>query len=256
MPGRGSRAYNPRVSETGEPSVYRRIRELQESERPREKLLRHGPELLTEAELIAIVLGSGMPGENVIDFARRLLESMGNLPGLVRADARSLQRTKGLGPAKAAQVAAAIELGRRVQQIDPEQRPALTSPEAVYRQIGSRLIGKAREELLVLALDTKGRLLGAPAVVGGTVNTVSIRPAEVFREPVVLSATSAILVHNHPSGDPRPSPQDVAVTAELVAAGELLGIAVQDHVIVGQNTWVSMQREGMGFKRGNGARGS
>lgn len=237
------------MSETDPPAAYRRIRELQESERPREKLLRHGPERLTDAELIAIVLGSGMPGENVIDFSRRLLETMGNLPGLVRADARSLQRAKGLGPAKAAQIAAAIELGRRVQQIDPEQRPSLTTPEAVYRHIGSRLIGKPKEELLVLALDTKGRLLGSPSVLSGTVNTVTIRPSEVFREPVVLSATSAILVHNHPSGDPRPSPQDVAVTAELVAAGELLGIAVQDHVIVGQNTWVSMQREGLGFGR-------
>ncbi|MGE5597041.1 MAG: RadC family protein [Hyphomicrobiales bacterium] len=226
---------------------YRRIRELHESDRPREKLLAHGPEVLSDAELVAIVIGSGLRGENVIELSRRILDDLGHLAGLVRSDARSLQRARGLGPAKAAQVAAAIELGRRVQQIDPEQRPLLTSPEAVYRFAGSRLLGKTREQLLVLSLDTKGRLIGAPQATPGHVSAVAVRAAEVFREPIVLEATSVILVHNHPSGDPAPSPQDVAVTRDLVAAGQLLGIEVLDHVIVGQSRFVSMQREGLGF---------
>jgi DNA repair protein RadC len=234
------------MSENGR-ATYRSIRELDERDRPREKLLLHGPSVLSEAELLAIVLGSGLAGENVVDLARRILESTGNLPGLVRADARSLQRAKGVGPAKAAQIAAAIELGRRVQQIDPEQRPQLTSPEAVFRHFGSRLLGRASECLLVLSLDTKGRLLGAPSSLDGGVSAVTIRPADVFREPVVLAATSVVLVHNHPSGDPSPSPQDVAVTRELLSAGELLGITVQDHVIVGQGRFVSMRSEGLAF---------
>ncbi|MCK9519825.1 MAG: DNA repair protein RadC [Dehalococcoidia bacterium] len=241
------------MSENGT-AAYRSIRELDEGDRPREKLLRHGPGVLSEAELLAIVLGSGLQGENVLDMARRVLETMGNLPGLVRADTRVIQRAKGVGPAKAAQIAAAIELGRRVQQIDPEQRPQLTSPEAVYRHFGSLLLGRTNESLLVLSLDTKGRLLGAPSSLDGTVNAVNIRPAEVFREPVVLAATSVILVHNHPSGDPQPSPQDVAVTRELVTAGQVLGITVHDHVVVGQGSYVSMRTEGLAFRKNGGKR--
>lgn len=245
-------AYYSRVSEQ-RTAPYRSIRELDETERPREKLLRHGPSVLSDAELLAIVLGSGLRGENVIDLARRVLETVGNLPGLVRADTRALQRTKGLGPAKAAQVAAAIELGQRVQQIDPEQRPLLTSPDAVFRHFGSRLLGRPKESLLVLSLDTKGRLIGAPATFEGNVNAVSIRAAEVFKDPVILEAKSVIFVHNHPSGDPSPSPQDVAVTEALIQAGEVLEIPVNDHIIVGQGSYVSMYREGLAFRR-NGRR--
>ena len=224
---------------------YRTIRELADDERPRERLLSHGPGVLSDADLVAIVLGSGLRGENVVDLARRILETMGGLPGLVRADAKAFQRAKGLGPAKAAQLAAAIELGRRVQQIDPGERQALTSPEAVFSLLGGRLLGKTKEELYVLSLDTKGRLLGSAVAVAGGVRSVCMRMADVFREPIVLEATSVIVAHNHPSGDPAPSRQDIEVTQELVAAGELLGITVQDHVIIGQRRFVSLHREGL-----------
>jgi DNA repair protein RadC len=236
------------------PVPYRTIRELAGDERPRERLLHHGPGVLSDAELIAIVLGSGVPGENVVDMARRLVESQGGLAGLLRADAKALQRTRGLGPAKAAQLAAAIELGRRVQRVEPDHRPLMTSPEAVFAHLSGRVLGRTKEQLYVLALDTKGRLLGKAAEVPGGVNAVGARPAEVFREPIVLAATSVILAHNHPSGDPRPSPQDVAVTNELVAAGELLDIAVLDHVVIGQNSFVSMHREGFAFKKSGRSR--
>lgn len=230
---------------TDAPAAYRTIRELSADERPRERLLRHGPEVLGEAELIAIVLGSGVPGENVLDLARRILDDAGGLAGLLRGGASALQRTRGLGPAKAAQVAAAIELGRRAQRLEPESRPQLTSPDAVFQLLGPRLQGKPQEELYALALDTKGRLLGGLRPIGGGVNAVNVRPAEVFREPVVLQATSVVLAHNHPSGDPRPSPQDIATTKELVAAGRHLEIRVDDHVILGQGTFVSLRREGL-----------
>jgi len=230
----------------GRPS-YRTIRELADDERPRERLLRHGPGVLSDAELVAIVLGSGIRGENVIDLARRMIEGAGGLAGLVRADAKSLQRTRGLGPAKAAQLTAAVELGRRVGRLAPDSRPQLTSPEAVFALMGPLFLGKTREQLYVLSLDTRGRMVGSPQPLGGGISSVPVRAAEVFREPVLLEASSVILVHNHPSGDPRPSPQDVAVTRDLIAAGELLGLAVLDHVVIGQGRFVSMQREGYGF---------
>ena len=138
-----------------------------------------------------------------------------------------------------------MELGRRLQGIEAAERPALNSPESVFSYIGGRLLGKTREELYVLSLDTRGRLLGAPAVVGGGVRTVSLRPAELFREPILLEATSVIFAHNHPSGDPAPSQQDINVTRDLVEAGELLGIAVHDHLVIGQNRFVSMRRDGL-----------
>lgn len=230
--------------------MYRTIRELSDDERPRERLLRHGPEVLGDAELIAIVLRSGMPGENVVDMARGLVASLGGLAGLVRADPKALQRVRGLGPAKAAQLSAAVELGRRVQRIDPDERPQLLSPEAVFALLGPRLLGQTKEWLYALALDTRGRLVGAISpVLGGSVNAVNVRAAEVFREAIVVEAVSIILAHNHPSGDPRPSAQDVAVTKTLIAAGELLDLAVLDHVVIGQKSFVSLQREGYGFER-------
>jgi len=227
---------------------YRTMREFADDERPRERLLRHGPAVLGDAELIAIVLGSGIRGENVMDLARRLVESEGGLDGLVRADVQSLQRARGLGPAKAAQLAAAIELGRRLQQLDPDARPVLARPEAIFAFMAPRLLGRPKEELHVLALDAGNRLLGAPMRVPGGVNMVPVRTAEVFREAIVQHATSVVLVHNHPSGDPRPSRPDVAITRDLIAAGELLQIAVHDHIVVGHGKYVSMKRDGYAFR--------
>ena len=225
----------------------RTMRELATDDRPREKLLRHGAEVLSDAELVAIVRGSGMPGENVLDLARRLLDTSLGLAGLVRADPSGLQRTRGLGPAKAAQVAAAIELGRRVGQLDVNARPFMDTPEQVFAFLGPRLSGLAQERLYALSLDTRGRLLGSSIVIEGTINAVSFRNAEVFREAVVLRATSIILAHNHPSGDPRPSPQDVSTTKSAFAAGSALDIELLDHVIIGQGRFYSLKREGQAF---------
>lgn len=174
--------------EDGAESVYRTIRELATDDRPRERLLAHGPENLNTADLVAVVAGSGTVGENAVDLARRLMADIGGLPGLVRADATSLMRVKGLGPAKTAQLLAAIELGRRIHRIDPSDRPLLTTPEAVFAYMSGRLRDKPKEELHVLSLDTRGRLLGAAMVISGGVNSVGARPAEVFREPTVLHA--------------------------------------------------------------------
>ncbi len=232
---------------------YRTIREFAKDDKPRERLIAHGPSRLSEAELIAIILGSGIRGENVIDLARRVVDEQGKLSGLARADVKSLKKVRGLGDAKATQLVAAIELGRRVQLVTPSDRELLNSPEAVFGYLGPRLVGESRERLFVLSLDPKGRLLGGHYEVDGGVSAVRARPAEVFRDPVVLEATSVILAHNHPSGDPRPSAQDVGVTEELIKAGKLLDIEVLDHIVIGLNSFVSLQREGLAF-RSNGKR--
>jgi DNA repair protein RadC len=224
------------------------MREFAGDERPRERLIKHGPSVLADAELVAIILGSGQRGENVLDFARRILNGLGGVTALARADAALLQSVKGLGPARAAQLAAAIELGRRVQQADPEARPLLTTPEAVAALLGPRLAGKPREEVYALPLDSRGRLVGALAPVSnGAANAVALRPAEAFREAILAQAVSVVLAHNHPSGDPRPSPQDVALTRQLIKAGDLLDIIVADHVILGAQSFVSFKRDGYAF---------
>ncbi|MGH2634035.1 MAG: RadC family protein [Tepidiformaceae bacterium] len=230
--------------------TYRTMREISGDERPRERLLAHGAEVLSDTELIAIILRSGPQGENVVDMARRLIESVGGLGGLARADLKALQRTRGLGPAKAAEIAAAVELGRRVQQSSPDSRPMLDSAESVFALLGPRLIGKTKEHLFAIPLDTRGRLIGSVTpVLKGTVNAVSVRPAEMFREAITVDAASIVLAHNHPSGDPRPSTQDVAVTKLLIAAGQLLDVLVLDHVIIGENCFLSFKAQGYAFEK-------
>ncbi len=225
--------------------TYRTMREFAGDERPRERLIEHGPSVLGEAELVAVILGSGSAGENVLDLARRVVESAGGLAGLLRADVASLMATKGLGPAKATQLAAAIELGRRVQGLDPESRPRLMSADAVYYLMRGRLAGKTKETLFVLSLDTKGRLLSTSVAAEGTLAEVHWRAADVFRDPVISQATSIVLVHNHPSGDPAPSPQDVSSTRKLRKVAEELDIELRDHVIIGQNRFSSLGAMGL-----------
>jgi len=226
------------------------MRELPDDDRPRERLLAHGAEVLSDAELVAILLRSGPSGENVVEMARRLINESGGIAGLARADLKALQRVRGLGPAKAAELAAAIELGRRVQQVDPDSRPMLGTPEAVSSLLGPRLTGKTKEHFFAICVDTRSRLLGSlTPLLRGTVNAVSVRPAEAFREAIVIEAPSVVLVHNHPSGDPRPSAPDLTVTKLLYAAGQLLDIEVLDHVIIGQNSFFSFQKEGISFGR-------
>lgn len=232
----------------GATNGYRAMRDWAGDERPRERLLEHGAETLTEAELLAILLRSGIAGQNVVDMAREIIDSFGGLDGLLRAGPKALLRAKGLGPAKAAQVAAAIEIGRRAQALDRTERHDLRTPEQVYALLGPKLVGATREQLYCLAVDTRGRLLGGTnPVVSGSANVIALRPAELFREAIVLDAPSVILVHNHPSGDPRPSPQDISTTKAFIAAGKILDLDVEDHVVIGTNSWVSMRREKMAF---------
>jgi DNA repair protein RadC len=223
------------------------IKEMPEDERPREKLRLRGATALTNAELLAIVLNTGVPGETVIDVAIRLLVEHEGLRGLVSADFEELCRQHGLGPAKAAKLKAVLELARRLSAANPEDRPQIKSPDDVYLLLGSEMAALDQEQLRTVALDTKNRVMRVTTVYQGSVNSAQVRVAEVFKEPIRLNAPGLVIVHNHPSGDVRPSAADVSLTRELHQAGELLGIDVVDHLIIGDGKFLSLRREGLGF---------
>jgi DNA repair protein RadC len=224
-----------------------RITDLATHERPRERLARLGPQALSNAELVAILLRSGIRGLNAVQLAQRILVDVGGLPGLQRASVDVLRRQRGLGDAKAAQLKAAIELGRRLAVSTPDEKPTIQSPEDAANLLLYEMGGLEQEHLRVLALDTRNRLVRMIDVYRGSLNSSWIRIAEVFREPVRMNAAAIIVAHNHPSGDPSPSPEDVAVTKAIVQAGELLDIEVLDHLVVGQGRFVSLKAKGLGF---------
>lgn len=230
--------------------IYRpMLRDFPAHEKPRERLARYGPASLADSELIAILLRVGVGGENVLDLARRLLHQVGGLTGLGRANVASLQEIHGIGLAKGAQLLAAIELGKRVMVADPETRPQIKSPEDAAALLRGEMAFLEQEHMRVMLLDTKHRVLRTPTVYKGSLNTSIIRVAEIFRDAIRENCAAIILAHNHPSGDPSPSPEDVAVTQEIVRAGKLLDINVLDHIIIGgQQRFLSLRERGVNFE--------
>lgn len=225
-----------------------RIKELPADERPRERLARAGEGALSTAELLAIILRTGVGGENVLALASRLLARYNGLPGLARASFSELQAEKGLGEAKTAQLKAALELGRRMLLAAPEDRFIVRSPADVAQLLMAEMAHLEQEHFRVLYLDTRNRLLGSETVYVGSLNASHIRVSEVFREAVKRNCAALIVAHNHPSGDPTPSPEDVEVTRQLVTAGNLLDIEVLDHLVIGQQRFVSLRERGLGFE--------
>jgi len=180
--------------------------------------------------------------------AERLLAQLGGLPGLHRASYADLCNIKGVGPAKAAQLMAALELGRRIAITAPEERLAINSPADAANLLMYQLAAVDQEYLYVILLDTRNRLIGPPLeVYHGSLNTSLIRIGEVFREAIKANAAALIVAHNHPSGDPSPSPEDVAVTRSMVEAGRMLDIEVLDHLVIGRHRFISLKERGLGF---------
>jgi len=225
-----------------------RILELPSDSRPRERLIADGADALSNAELLAIILRVGGQGENAIAMAHRLLVHFGGLVGLARANVEELCAAKGVGEAKAAQLKAAMEFGRRMHLAAPEERPRINTPADVATLLMMEMGLLEREEMRVALLDTKNYLMKFATVYQGSLNSAVVRTAEVFREPVRANCLSVVLVHNHPSGDPTPSPEDIQVTEQLVAAGRLLDIEVLDHIVIGRNRFVSMKERKLGFR--------
>lgn len=228
------------------PASYR-ITDLQESERPRERLARLGAESLNDAELLAILLRVGVPGENAVQVGQRLLQELGGLPGIHRAAFEEVCHQRGIGTAKAAQIKAAIELGRRMVAASPEERPVIHSPADVVNLVQFQMIALEQEELRVLLLDTRNRVQSIETIYRGSLNSSQVRVGEVFKAAIRRNAASLVVVHNHPSGDPTPSPDDVALTRALVQAGALLDVAVLDHIVIGYGRYVSLKERSLGF---------
>lgn len=226
--------------------VYR-ITDLHETERPRERLAAQGPAALSSAELLAILLRVGVPGENAVQMGQHLLQSFHGLAGLHRAPFVELTNQRGIGAAKAAQIKAAIELGRRLSLESPEERPTINSPADAAALVQYDMSALEQECLRVLLLDTRNHVLDIVEVYQGSVNMSQIRVGEVFKAAIRRNASAVIVVHNHPSGDPTPSPDDLAVTRALVQAGKLVDVDMLDHLIIGQGRFTSMKERGLGF---------
>jgi len=223
------------------------IKEMPLDLRPRERMIQVGEGALSTAELLAIILRTGVGGENVLALATRLLSTFGGLPGLARISFAELNQVKGLGPAKTAQLKAALELGRRMLIAAPEQRFVVRSPADVAQLLLAEMSHLEQEHFRVLYLDTRNQVLGIETIYIGSLNASHIRVAEVFRDAIKRNCAAIIVAHNHPSGDPSPSPEDVSVTRALASAGTLLDIEVLDHLVIGQQRFVSLRERGLGF---------
>ena len=217
------------------------MKTLAEEDRPREKLARAGVGSLGDNELVAVLLGTGIRARNALAVAQDVLVAARNAGGLTRLGLDELRRIPGVGASRAARVLAAVELGRRTIMREAGERPQLATPEAVGRYLLPIFGGHREERFGVVMLDAKNRLIRAELISVGTVDASLAHPREVFRAATVASASSIAVFHNHPSGDPRPSDDDVALTRQLVGAGDVMGIRVVDHIILGDGRWFSFR---------------
>lgn len=221
------------------------LKHLPPEERPQEKLLRHGARELSTRELVALLLRTGNGRRSALALADQLLLGAGGLRRLAGAPPEELRRIPGIGPAKAAQILAGIELGRRLLCLAPEERQPVRSPGEAVGFVMPEMRFLAKEHFRVMLLDAKNRVITTELVSIGTLNTSLVHPRELFRRAIQACAAAVILVHNHPSGDPTPSAEDLSLTKRLVEAGKLLGIEVLDHLIIGDNRYVSLKERSL-----------
>ncbi len=225
------------------------IRELPAQERPRERLKKYGAASLSNSELLAIVLRTGAASESVLNLSARLLARFGGLDGLAKAGFNEFCAQRGLGPAKAAQLKAALELGRRSASTQTQERLAVKCPEDIANLLQAEMSLLEQEELRLVLLDSKNQVLTVTHLYKGSVNTSLVRISELFRDAVRENCPALIAVHNHPSGDPTPSQEDIRITEQMIEAGKMLDIEVLDHIIIGHRRYVSLKERGLGFQK-------
>jgi DNA repair protein RadC len=220
------------------------LHDLPSSERPRERLIQHGSEVLSLQELLALILGRGVQGESVMTTAQKLLAQFGSLAALLDASLEDLQQVKGVGVAKACQIKACLEIARRVNEqsfnkAHNKKKKQILSPQEVFQLLKPKLVHHKKEYFMLISFDTRNTLLSIDTISIGTLNASLVHPRELFEIAIRHHAASVIIAHNHPSGDPDPSDEDIRVTAKLTEAGKLLGIQVLDHIIVGNDRFYS-----------------
>ncbi|ASS66331.1 MULTISPECIES: DNA repair protein RadC [unclassified Paenibacillus] len=227
------------------PSKRLSLRELPSEERPRERMIKYGAEALSHAELLAILLRTGTASETAVHLASRILAQSGSLRGLVDMGTTELTRIKGIGPAKALQIRAGIELGRRLSQSRRGEAAVVRRPQDAADYLMEDLRYHKVEHFVCLFLNTKNHIIARETISVGTLNASLVHPREVFRSAIRHGAASIVCAHNHPSGDPSPSPEDAALTRRLAEAGELVGIDVLDHIVIGDGVFISLKEQGL-----------
>jgi DNA repair protein RadC len=220
------------------------MKDLLPEDRPREKLLRNGPSALGDNELVALVVGSGTRGAGALELANELLRRRGGIHGLARSSVGELARVAGVGQARAAQVVAALELGRRTLTQEPGARVQLRSPRDAAAFLLPIYGARAVEQFGIVLLDSRHRVLRTAIIASGTLNSTIVQPRDVYREAVLGAAASVVAFHNHPSGDPTPSADDVELTRRLRAAGMLMGVELVDHIVLGEVEYCSLKETG------------
>lgn len=224
------------------------IKDLPEGERPRERLLKYGAENLTDAELLAIIIRTGSRSETAVKLSQRLLlgeKGVNGLRFLVEASIEELGKIKGIGLAKAAQIKAAIEIGKRLASLSQSERPVIKCPEDVRNLLMEEMRYLDKEYFKTILLNIKNQVIHVEDVSVGSLNSSIVHPREIFKIAIRRSSAALILVHNHPSGDPTPSGEDVEITRRLVESGKLLGIDVLDHIIIGDGRYTSLKEKGL-----------
>jgi DNA repair protein RadC len=221
------------------------IHDLPESERPRERLQKHGPEALSAQELLALVIGRGVSRKSVMTIAQELVSKFGNIKAISEATLEELSQIKGIGFAKAVQIKACFELGKR-QDLEPELKDFdIKDPQSVVKAIRASIKDKAKEHFKLILLNARNKIIGISTISIGSLNASIVHPREVFKDAIVHNAYSVVLAHNHPSGDPEPSEDDLTMTKRLIGAGKILGIEVLDHIIITKNGYFSFKDRGL-----------
>lgn len=234
------------IKKVHEPSTYHsKITDWPKDERPREKLMSHGAAVLSDAELLAIIIRSGTGRITAVDVAKAILTEYGSLGGLASRSFQDLRQFKGLGEVKSLTLVAAFELGRRISSNRTEAKYQISSPEDVARRFQPLLRDLKQEKFIVLLLDSANHLIRDVTVTAGILNSSLVHPREVFQKAISEPAASIILLHNHPSGNPEPSSEDIQITRQLVEAGKIIGIPVHDHIILTAHSFTSFAERGL-----------